>query len=168
PVARHRGARSGLAEDPAGRAEIAERARAFLRARPPFPFDAGMINAEARVPEHAERDGDEGREQHLARGADLIAHEHHERERDREVIGVALLEAERAGLQAQPALEDPSAQDGRRADPRDRDRRRRHRARPDHADRYLAHAGVVCSRSLLSPSTCAPYNDAKAAMVWGR
>src|SRR5262245_27597122 len=127
-----------------------------------------MINAEAGVPEHAERDGDEGCEQHLARGTDLIAHEHHERERDCEVVGVALLEAERALLQAQPILEDPSAQDGRRADRRDRDRRRRHRPGPDHTDRHRAHARAACSRSTLSPSTWAPYNDAKAAMVWGR
>src|SRR5262249_5246726 len=97
-----------------------------------------------------------------------IAHEHHERQRDREVIGVALLEAERAGLQAEPVLEEPSAQDGGCADRRNRDRRRRHRARPDHADRYLAHAGAACSRSLLSTSIFDPYSDAKAAMVWGR
>src|SRR5262249_59255782 len=101
-------------------------------------------------------------------GADMIAHEHHERERDREVIGVALLEAERAGLQAQPILQDPGAQDGRRADRGDRDCRRRHRPGPDHADRYLAHARVASSRSLLSPSIFDPYSDAKAAMVWGR
>src|SRR5262245_32504103 len=43
-VAAHQGDRFELVEEPAGRAEIAERARAFLRARPPFPFDAGMIN----------------------------------------------------------------------------------------------------------------------------
>src|SRR5262249_2795127 len=110
-VAAHQGDRFELVEKPARRAEIAERARAFLRPRPPFPSDAGMINAEAGVPEHAERDGDEGRDQDLARGTDLIAHEHRERERDREVIGVALLEAKRARLQAQPILQDQGAQD---------------------------------------------------------
>src|SRR5437870_201679 len=120
-----------------------------------------MIDAEARVPEHAERDGDEGCEQDLARGADLIADEHYERERDREVIGVTLLEAERARLQAH-VLQDQGAQDGRHADRRDRDRRRCHRQGPDHADRYLAHADATCSRSTLSPSICVPYNDAKA------
>src|SRR5262249_39188280 len=104
----------------------------------------------------------------LARGADLIPHEHHERERDREVIGVALLEAERARLQAQPVLEDPSAQDGGSADRRDRARRLRHRAAPEHGGRHRAQAGVACARSLLSRSTFAPYNDEKAAMVWGR
>src|SRR5260370_3532926 len=103
-VAAHHIERFELVQKPARRAEIAERARAFLRTRPPFPFDAGMIDAEPGVPEHAERDGDERREQHLARGADVIADEHHERERDREVIGVALLEAERARLQAEAIL----------------------------------------------------------------
>src|SRR5215469_11079697 len=140
-----------LAQQPARRAEITERARAFLRACPPFPFDAGMIDAEAGVPEHAQRDGDERGEQHLARGADVIADEHHDRERDREVIGVALLEAERAWLQAEPVLQDQGAQDGRGADRRDRDRRRRHRPGPDHADRHLAHADAACSSSTLYP-----------------
>ena len=63
--------------------------------------------------------------QHLARGADLVAERHHDRERDREIIGVALLEAERARLEAEPVLEEPGAQDGRRADERDGQRRRR-------------------------------------------
>src|SRR5258708_29352768 len=43
-----------LVEEAAGGAEIAQRARACLRARPPLPFDAAMIDAEARVPQHAE------------------------------------------------------------------------------------------------------------------
>src|SRR5262245_1601058 len=53
-VAAHQVDRLELVQEPARRTEIAERARAFLRSRPPLPFDAGMINAEARVPEHAE------------------------------------------------------------------------------------------------------------------
>src|SRR5262245_7236535 len=167
-VAAHHIERLELVAEPARRAEIAERSRAFPRTRPPFPFDAGMIDAEACVPEHAERDGDERGEQHLARGADVIADEHHERERDREVIGVALLEAERARLQAEAVLQDQGAQDGHRADRRDRDRRRCHRPGPDHADRHLAHTDATCSRSPLSRSPSVPYNAAKAAMVWGR
>src|SRR5205809_5206666 len=61
-----------------------------------------MIDAEPGIVEHAERDRDERGEQHLARGADVIAEQHHHRERDREVIGIALLEAERAWLEAEP------------------------------------------------------------------
>src|SRR5262249_18080466 len=37
-VTAHQGDRLELVEEPARRAKIAERARAFLRARPPFPF----------------------------------------------------------------------------------------------------------------------------------
>src|SRR6266540_4928874 len=43
-VATHHRDRLQLLEEPPRRAEIIERARAFLRARPPFPLDAGMID----------------------------------------------------------------------------------------------------------------------------
>src|SRR5262245_54914697 len=143
-VATHDRDRLQLVEEPARRTEILERARAFLRPRPPFPFDTGRINAEPGVPGHAERDGDERRKQHLARGADLIAKQHHDRERNGEVIGVALLEAKRARLHAEPVLKDPRAEDGGRADRRDRGRCRRHRPLPDHAEGHLAHARAGC------------------------
>jgi hypothetical protein len=157
-VAAHHIERLELVAEPARRTEIAERARAFLRAGPPFPFDAGMIDAEPGVPEHAERDGDERCEQHLARGADLIADEHHERERDREVIGVALLEAERTRLQAETVLQDQGAQDGHGADRRDRNRRRRHRPGPDRADRHLAH--VISLMPSPAPDRRCPHRPA--------
>src|SRR5262249_4964226 len=124
-------------------------------------FDAGMIDAEAGVIKHAERDRDERGEEHLARGADMIAEQHHHRERNSEVIGVALLEAERAWLEAEGVLEEPGAENGRGASNRDCNRRRRDRPRADHVDADLAHGGASCL-------TRDPYNDAAAAMVWGR
>ena len=142
-VAAHHRDRLELLEKSAGGAKAFELARAFLRARPPFPFDAGMIDAEPRVPEHAQRDGDERGDQHLALGADVVAEHHHDRERDREIIGVALLEAERARLESQPVLEEPGAQDGDRADRRDRGRRRSDRAGADRAQGEIGHAGLA-------------------------
>src|SRR4051795_13358392 len=72
-----------------------------------------------------------------------VAERHHDRERDREIIGVALLEAERARLEAEPVLEEPGARDGHRADKRDGQRRCRDRAGPDHVRRHRAHARIT-------------------------
>src|SRR5262249_13818127 len=110
-----------------------------------------MIDTEPGIPEHTERDGDERRQQHLARGADLVAQQHHHRQRDCEIIGIALLEAKRARLQAWDILEDPRAENGRRADRRDDDRRRCYRPGLNHADRHLAHA--VARGCALRPAT---------------
>src|SRR5262249_60918506 len=108
-----------------------------------------------------------------ARRDDVPAGEQHERERSREVMGEALLEPEGAGAQAEPVLKNQGARDGRPPGRRDRDRRRRHRPRPDHADRHLTHAISLmptppAPARRCAPSISAPYNDAKAAMVWGR
>src|SRR5262249_13005498 len=138
-----------------------------------------MIDAEAGVVEHAERDRDERGEQHLARGADVIAEQHHHRERDREVIGVALLEAERARLEAQRVLEEPGAENGRGAGNRDCNRRRGDRPRADGADADLAHAAArsgsvsraiarSCRRTQSSPQTrCAPLPLVGRGWGWG-
>src|SRR5215471_18898678 len=53
-----------ILEQAARRAHAAERARAIARARPQFPFDAGMKHAEPGVPDESERDHGERREQH--------------------------------------------------------------------------------------------------------
>src|SRR5437660_1919264 len=107
-----------------------------------------MIDAEPGIVEHAERDRDERGEQHLARGADVIAEQHHHRERDREVIGIALLEAERAWLEAEAVLEQPGAENGCRASNGDRNRRRGHRPCPDHAHAYVAHASAPTAKCI--------------------
>src|SRR5262249_26758354 len=215
-VAAHHADRLQPFQEAARGGKIIERTRAFLRARPPLPFDAGMIDAEAGVVEHAERDRDERGEEHLARGADVIAEQHHHRERNREVIGIALLEAERTWLEAEGVLEEPGAENGRGAGNRDCNRHRSDRSRADAADADLAHGNRTLllnqflrsfprkressgrlARSFLFTSgsplsrgrtdkardlICAghhlypycpylfrdPYNDATAAMVWGR
>ena len=71
---------------------------------PPFPFDACVINADAGIDEEGEADQHEQdareRERLGARGE-----ERSYRRRHPEIIGVALLQAERAGRVAE-ALED--------------------------------------------------------------
>ena len=91
-----------------------------------------MVDAEPGVPQHAGGDRDQRGDEHLAGGADLVAHHHQDRQRHGEVIGVALLVAERAGPQPGHVLKVPGAQDGGRADDRDRGRRRRQRTGADH------------------------------------
>src|SRR3954452_10104582 len=162
-VTTHHRDRLQLVEQTAGGAEIVERARAFLRARPPLPFDAGMIDAETGVPQHAEGDGGERGDEHLARGADLVAERHHDRERDREIIGVTLLEAERARLEAEPVLEEPGAQDGHRADERDGQRRGRDRAGPDHVRCHRAHARIT----IVKKTTIRPRPPSLSAHIAG-
>src|SRR5262249_58323830 len=67
----------------------------------------------------AGRDRDQCREQYLAPGADAVAEDDQHGKWDGKVIGIALLEAERTGLEAKPILEEPGAQEGRRAAERD-------------------------------------------------
>src|SRR5262245_469404 len=98
-----------------------------------MPFDAGVVDAEARVPQHAGRGHGERRDQHLALGADRFAEDHQRGERDREVIGVALLIAKRAGLEPHHILEEPGAQDGGHAAGRDHNRGGRDRPGADEA-----------------------------------
>ena len=81
-----------------------------------------MVGTETGIPQHAERDHRQRREQHLAGSADGRSQQHHQRQRNREVIGVALLEAERTRRQFHHQLEEPGAQNGQ--EPQDRHRAR--------------------------------------------
>ena len=82
-------------------------AAAGVRPRPPLPFDAGVIGAEPGVPEHQPRDHRQRRQQDAPAAADRFAEDDEHRQRDREIIRVALLQAERARPVAE-VLEDPA------------------------------------------------------------
>ena len=90
-----------------------EGAGAFAGARPPFPLDAGVVDARHGIGEEGERDQD----QHDARKAGRAAAREQKGERagrHREIIGVALLETERARRIAAEMLEGERGEDGRR------------------------------------------------------
>ena len=110
-----------LIEQAAAGGKIRRRARAILRTRPPMPFDAGVIRAEAGVPKHRRGDGEQRQHQHLMRRADRDAEQDHGGQRHRDVIGVALLQAERARRIIQRVLKEEEARHGREAERDDRD-----------------------------------------------
>jgi hypothetical protein len=63
----------------------------------------------------------------------LIAESDHDRERHGKVIGIALLQAERAGVEPQRVLEEPRSENGRGAHDRNCGRGGKDRARCDDA-----------------------------------
>src|SRR5271166_129616 len=142
-VAAHHADRPELVGEMAGGAEIAGRPRAFLRPRPPSPFDAGMIGAKRRVPEHSGGDGDERADEHLARRAGSVAERDQASERHREIIGITLLETERAGSKPEHVLEEPGADNRGGAHGCNGDRSRESRAGCDHAAIWLRHCALV-------------------------
>ena len=83
-----------------------------------------MVAGEPSVPEHTKDDREQGAKQHLARRADRGADQDQHRQRDRKIVGIALLQAKRAGLEPQPILKEPGAKDGGRAAERNHERRR--------------------------------------------
>ena len=94
-----------------------EGAGAFGRPGPPFPLDAGVIDADCHVGEEGERD----EEQEDAGDAGRLAPREQNgggAGRDGEIIGVALLEAERAWRIAAEMLEGERGEDGGAGDRR--------------------------------------------------
>src|SRR6266702_4846876 len=75
-----------------------------------------MVGAEAGIGERRQREDREPRKQQRPRRAAPRRKRGERTERDREIIGVALLEAERTGQDLQDELEEPGARDRRRRD----------------------------------------------------
>ena len=146
-AADHAGVLDQVAQ-PAGRTEVGDRSRAVLRTFPPLPFDAGVIGGEAGVPEHRDGDGEEREQHHLARRADRHAEQHHGRERDRGVVGVTLLQAERAWPVAEHVLEEIGAEDGGEPDHRDGHGGRHDRLGADAVEGKRAHARLALRHDL--------------------
>jgi hypothetical protein len=79
-----------------------------------------VIGAEHGVGERGQREDSEPCNQKRTRGVLAGGERGQRRERDCEVIGIALLEAERTGLKAEHQLEIPGARDRRRRDDQNR------------------------------------------------
>src|SRR5664280_3479980 len=103
-------------EDIAGGAEFIDRPRAVDRPLPPLPFDAGVIHAKPAVPEHKRGNYGKARDHHLARRAVIGADKEQRRERNAEIVGLPLLQAERARRQVQEVLEEVKDANGQHAD----------------------------------------------------
>ena len=116
-----------LLEQVARSAEVG-RAAAGVRSRPPLPLDAGVIAGEPGVPQHQPRDHGQRRQQDPAAAADRFAEQDHHRQRDAEIVGIALFQAERARPITEAILEIQRAQDGRGAADRHHGRGRDDRA----------------------------------------
>src|ERR1700716_313377 len=104
----------------AGAAEIPDRAAAVGRPLPKTPFDTGMITTEPGIAERGEGEKGEARNQHGAGGIPGGGERHQRTERDRQIIGVALLETERTGTDIQHQLKEPRARQRRRRNDSDR------------------------------------------------
>jgi hypothetical protein len=106
----------------AGAAEIPDRPCAFGRPLPKPPFDAGVIGPEPGIAERGEREDGEAEIEHRARRVFRRGQRNKHAERDRQIVGVALLEAERTGADIQHQLKEPRARQRRRGNDRDRQR----------------------------------------------
>ena len=111
----------------AGAAEIADRAGAFGRPLPEPPFDAGVIGGEPGIAERRQREDGEARSERGARRIPRRGERDQRAKRDHQIIGIALLEAERTGADIQHQLEEPRPRQRRGRDRRDRERRRQRR-----------------------------------------
>ena len=127
----------------AGAAEISDRSGAIGRSLPELPFDAGMIGAEHGVAECRGSKKRKARDHHSARRIPCRGERDQRAERDRQVIGVALLEAERTGADIQHQLKEPRARQRRRRNDRDCQRRGQRGVRGGVCMR-LAGGGVEC------------------------
>ena len=108
----------------AGAAEIDDRPGAIGRALPELPFDAGVIAAEPGIGERCEQQARQTRPARPA-AAPRARRQTPPRsaERQGQIIGVALFEAERTGPDIQHELEEPGARQRRGRDGRNRQRR---------------------------------------------
>ena len=88
------------------------------RARPEFPFDAGVIGGEPRVPQHDGCDHRKTRDHDFARGAVIGAKAQQGCKRNGHIKSIALLEAKRARRIAKNILEKEDSADRQRADNR--------------------------------------------------
>ena len=107
----------------AGAAEIDDGAGAIGRALPEFPLDAGVIAAEPGIGERSQQKHRKPGQQHLPWRPARGGKRHHEGERQGQIIGVALFEAERTGPDIQHELEEPGARQRRSRHGRNRQRR---------------------------------------------
>ena len=99
-----------------GLAEIDHRTRTVRWTLPECPFDAGVITAEHRIGERRQRQHNEAGHNQAARHVPGGGNRQQHRQRDREIIGIALFEAERAWPDIQYQLEEPGPRQGRRGD----------------------------------------------------
>ena len=97
-------------------AEIVDRSGAIGRPRPPLPFDAGVIDGKPGIPQHDRRNHGKAQHHHFARRAMPGAETEQGGERHADIIGMPLLQTERAWRQVQDILEEIEAADGQRAD----------------------------------------------------
>src|SRR6478672_115925 len=100
----------------AGRTEAIDGSRAIRRPRPEFPFDAGVIGGEPRVPQHDSCDHRKTRDHDFARGAVIGAQAQQGCERNGHIKSITLLEAKRARRIAKNILEKEDSADRQRAD----------------------------------------------------
>ncbi|MGY4433252.1 hypothetical protein ACVWWO_005729 [Bradyrhizobium sp. F1.13.1] len=94
-----------------GAAEIDDGTGAVGRSLPKAPFDAGMIGAEPGIGEARQHKDRKARDQQRPRRTAPRRECDEQAEGDREVIGVALLQAERTGHDPEHQLEEPGARD---------------------------------------------------------
>ena len=79
-----------------------------------MPFDAGVVGAEHRAAQRRNDDDDEAHGEEPGRCAAKCRHHEQQRQRNDDVIGDALLQAERAGRIPEHELEKPGAEQCRR------------------------------------------------------
>jgi hypothetical protein len=94
---------------------------------PKTPFDAGVISAKHGIAERDRHEKGEAGNQHPAPGILCRGDRGQRAERNREIIGVALLEAERTGTDIKHQLKEPRARQRCHRNGRDRQRRRQRR-----------------------------------------
>ena len=136
-------------------AEISNRPGAIGRSLPKSPFDAGMIGAEHGIAERQGSKKHQPRNQHPAWGIPGGGERDQRAERDRQVIGIALFEAERTGADIQHQLKVPGARQRRSRNSRDRQRHRQ-RGVGGAARMRLAGGGVKCHIDLPYPEASYP------------
>src|ERR1700722_14418288 len=116
-----------LIEQRSAAVEMDERPRAIARPVPEAPFDAGVIGAERRAAQRADKQRDQAGGDEQARRLRPRGQRQQERKRDDNIIRDALDEAEMAGLVAEHELEIPGARKRREAEHEHAERRPRER-----------------------------------------
>ena len=124
----------------ARRAEAVDGSRAISRPRPEFPFNAGVIGGEPRVPQHDSCDHRKTRDHDFARGAVIGAQAQQGCKRNGHIKSITLIEAKRARRIAKNILE-----------------KKRLRRSPTRRQSPRSQLRRVAGRGVAGPHNCSSY-----------